>query len=74
MSLDKVGGNFGPDINRLRDFRNKHPEKNFIAAGGIRNEHDLLRLHEIGIHQVLVASALHSGMLNTEIIERLISI
>lgn len=71
MTLAKVGKQSGPDMDRLRHYCRKYPEKNFIAAGGIRNESDLLTLTEIGIHHALIASALHSGKLNAEIIKNL---
>jgi phosphoribosylformimino-5-aminoimidazole carboxamide ribotide isomerase len=74
MSLEKVGKNAGPDIKRLEIFQQKHPDKNFIAAGGVRNEKDLLNLHKIGINHVLIASALHSGVINSKAIKKLISI
>ena len=74
MTLDRVGKNTGPDIARLKDFCQKHPEKNFIAAGGVRNEMDLLTLKETGVTYALIASALHSGIINTQAIKKLISI
>ncbi len=74
MSLEKVGKNAGPDIKRLEVFQQKHPDKNFIAAGGVRNEKDLLNLYKIGINHVLIASALHSGVINTKAIKKLTSI
>ena len=74
MTLDRVGKNTGPDIARLKDFCQKHPEKNFIAAGGVRNEMDLLTLKETGVNYALIASALHSGIINTQAIKKLISI
>lgn len=61
MTLERVGSGSGPDLERLAAFCKNHPGKNFIAAGGIRNLGDLLELKKIGIHQALVASALHSG-------------
>lgn len=73
MSLDRVGGNSGPDFEKLKEFCQKHPEKNIIAAGGIRNELDLLKLKKIGIHHALVASALHSGIINNQTIKKLTS-
>jgi phosphoribosylformimino-5-aminoimidazole carboxamide ribotide isomerase len=68
MTLDRVGENAGPDIERLKHFCQKYPEKNFIAAGGVRNVLDLLSLRKIGVKHVLIASALHSGAINAEII------
>jgi phosphoribosylformimino-5-aminoimidazole carboxamide ribotide isomerase len=64
MTLDRVGSNGGPDLNRLNDLCSHYPDKNFVAAGGIRNKKDLIDLKEIGIKQALVASALHSGSLS----------
>lgn len=71
MTLERVGKDAGPDIDRLSHFSRKYPEKNFVAAGGIRNESDLQHLKKIGINHALVATALHSGVINTEIINKL---
>jgi len=71
MSLDHVGAHSGPDIKRLNNFSKKNTDKNFIAAGGVRNENDLLTLKEIGINHALVASALHSGEINAKTIKSL---
>lgn len=66
MTLGRVGSNQGPDINKLAEFRKQYPDKNFIAAGGIRDKQDLAALCEAGIHQALVASALHTGAIKNE--------
>lgn len=66
MTLERVGSNHGPDLNKLTNFCRQYPDKNFIAAGGIRNKQDLMALSEAGIHQALVASALHVGAITTE--------
>lgn len=71
MTLDKVGGNSGPDFAKLKDFCDKHPDKNFIAAGGIRDESDLLRLQKMGINYALIASSLHTGKINAATIKKL---
>ncbi|MCX7083667.1 MAG: HisA/HisF-related TIM barrel protein [Methylococcales bacterium] len=60
MTLNRVGSQQGPDIETLMAFCKRYPEKNFVAAGGIRNIEDLQVLTQIGIHQALLASALHS--------------
>lgn len=73
MTLDKVGKKSGPDFEKLKYFKQKAPANNFIAAGGIRHEQDLIDLKKIGIHQALVASALHSGEINHQTIKKLIS-
>lgn len=66
MTLARVGGNDGPDLDKLTEFCRQYPDKNFIAAGGIRNKQDLIALSRAGIDQALVASALHSGMIKSE--------
>lgn len=71
MSLECVGKNAGPDLERLKTFSQKHPDKNFIAAGGVRNESDLCSLKKIGINHTLIASALHSGVITTKVIKNL---
>jgi len=73
MTLDKVGKKQGPDFEKLKLFQQKSPDKNIIAAGGVRHEQDLINLKKIGIHQALVASALHSGEINHQTIKKLIS-
>ena len=72
MTLDKVGKKSGPDFERLKCFQQKAADKNFIAAGGIRNLEDLMRLKNMGINHALVASALHSGEINQQAIKKLI--
>lgn len=66
MTLERVGSNHGPDLNKLTEFCRQYPNKNFIAAGGTRNKQDLMALSEVGIQLALVASALHSGSIKTE--------
>ncbi len=71
MTLDRVGSNSGPDFVKLSEYCQQYPDKNFIAAGGIRHNQDLLSLSEVGIRQALVASALHSGALKAEDISKI---
>jgi phosphoribosylformimino-5-aminoimidazole carboxamide ribotide isomerase len=71
MTLDRVGSNHGPDLNKLTEFCRQYPDKNFIAAGGIRNKQDCVLLSKAGIHQALVASALHSRTIKSEDIAEL---
>ncbi|WAK03965.1 HisA/HisF-related TIM barrel protein [Methylobacter sp. YRD-M1] len=71
MTLARVGSHSGPDLDKLAGFCRQHPDKNFIAAGGIRNKQDLADLSEIGVKQALVASALHSGHLSADDIKNL---
>lgn len=71
MTLDRVGSNHGPDLNKLTEFCRRYPDKNFIAAGGIRNKQDCMLLSKAGIHLALVASALHSESIKPEDIAEL---
>ncbi|CAG7857213.1 phosphoribosylformimino-5-aminoimidazole carboxamide ribotide isomerase [biofilm metagenome] len=64
MNLPRVGSNQGPDLDQLMAYQNRYPDHTFIAAGGVRYQADLIELEKIGIHSVLVATALHNGQLN----------
>jgi phosphoribosylformimino-5-aminoimidazole carboxamide ribotide isomerase len=64
MSLPRVGSNLGPEVESLTTYRKQFPCHNFIAAGGVRHKGDLQALKQIGIEQVLVATALHNGALS----------
>lgn len=69
MNLPRVGSNLGPDINLLETYQKKYPDKQIIAAGGVRNQADLKALEKISIKRALVASALHNGSLAAEDIQ-----
>ncbi|MDD5321009.1 MAG: HisA/HisF-related TIM barrel protein [Methylococcales bacterium] len=71
MTLNRVGSNQGPDLDKLNWFCRQYPHKNFIAAGGIRDINDLQALKQVGVQQVLIASALHSGAIRREDIKNL---
>jgi phosphoribosylformimino-5-aminoimidazole carboxamide ribotide isomerase len=63
MTLARVGGDAGPDMDRLLEVKRRAPHVMLYAAGGLRGVFDLMRLDQIGISGVLVASALHDGRL-----------
>jgi phosphoribosylformimino-5-aminoimidazole carboxamide ribotide isomerase len=63
MSLAKVGSKLGPDLERLTQLRHMAPDKNLIAAGGIHTRNDLDKLKNLGITNVLLATALHEGLI-----------
>lgn len=71
MSLNRVGSHCGPDVEKLSQLRQNHPDKHWIAAGGIRHMGDLVHLEQAGIKTALVATALHSGALNQEALQDL---
>ena len=64
MNLDHVGGKQGPDINKLTEYARLYPEKQIYAAGGVRNNDDLVTLKNIGVSGVLLSSALHQGQID----------
>lgn len=59
MSIKQVGSNLGPNMMQLTHIRSKHTTANIIAAGGVRNVEDLIKLKESNIHGALIATALH---------------
>jgi phosphoribosylformimino-5-aminoimidazole carboxamide ribotide isomerase len=65
MTLNQIGTDNGPDFEKLKTFRQSYPDKQFVAAGGIRGFEDLLQLTQIGVNQALVASSLHAGQLSS---------
>lgn len=70
MNLSRVGMNEGPDLCQLDRFIHRWPEKNFVAAGGVRGEQDLVQLDSLGVSAALVASALHNERLNATVVSR----
>ena len=71
MTLNRVGSNQGPDLGKLSRFCKQYPDKQFIAAGGIRNCTDLEALKCVGAKLALIASALHSGAIRHADIQKL---
>jgi phosphoribosylformimino-5-aminoimidazole carboxamide ribotide isomerase len=63
MTLARVGGDAGLDMDRLLEVKRRAPNVMLYAAGGLRGAFDLMWLDQIGISGVLVASALHDGLL-----------
>ena len=70
MSLGRVGTHQGPDYSRLKQVKTIAGDRRVYAAGGVRNSNDLARLERMGIAGALIASALHSQAISTEIIAR----
>lgn len=64
MSLSKVGSQSGPDLEKLKHFKQTSPQTKVYAAGGVRNANDLEMLKLENIDGALIASAIHNGNLN----------
>jgi len=71
MTLARVGGGAGPDLETLRTVKARAGSREIVAAGGIRSEEDLLNLSAIGIEAALVATCLHDGTITAEQLARL---
>lgn len=69
MTLERVGAEEGPDLERTREIRDRAPDVSVYAAGGVRNAADLRALARIGAAGALVATALHAGTLTRADIE-----
>lgn len=71
MTLNRVGSNNGPDFDKLCQLIQKHPDKQFIAAGGIRHIADLISLKQLGVYAALVSTALHNGSITPQALQNL---
>jgi len=77
MELAAVGSDAGPALGLLQCLRERCARAGrgavqIFAAGGVRDEADLRQLHALGVSGALVASALHSGRLESSGLHRLL--
>ncbi len=72
MTLDRVGAGQGPALARLRKTLEQAQGKKVIAAGGVRDARDLEILEAMGVHAVLIASAIHDGTLEGAVLARFV--
>ncbi len=63
LDLARVGSNEGVDIDFLKKLL-RASSLNLYVGGGIRSISEVLKLEELGVSGVLVASALHSGKIS----------
>lgn len=66
MNLARVGARQGPDFELLEVLRARSPDTTLVAAGGTRHLADLRALAGLGVHHVLLASALHDGVITPQ--------
>ena len=69
MTLAKIGGGAGPDLERLALIKARAGSREVYAAGGLRGAEDLARLAGLGLAGALVATALHEGRLGAKELE-----
>jgi len=65
LDLDRVGSQEGVDYKLLKEMR-KNLKLKLLVGGGIRDMDDLLKLKNMGINGVLLATSLHVGLINIE--------
>ena len=66
LDMARVGGGEGTGTEAIcEQLRCRAPRSQIVAGGGLRNRSDLDRLRSAGCDAVLVASALHDGVLTT---------
>lgn len=66
MSLAHVGANIGPDYQLISALQENMDAGKIYVAGGVRDVHDLQTLDDMGIHGVLIATALHHQKITSE--------
>ena len=70
MTLERVGAEQGPDLDRLAEIIGRAGGKRRVyAAGGVRHAEDLRELASRGAAGALVATALHAGAIGRAEIE-----
>lgn len=72
MMLSRVGSNKGIDIECLNEILDLAENNDIYAAGGVRNKEDLIHLKSTGAKGVLLATALHTGVITKEDLEEFI--
>lgn len=72
LELDRVGSGSGVNFPLASEIRNVLPEMSLFLGGGISGVNEIVQLQSIGVEGVLVATALHNGMVGPEQLERII--
>jgi phosphoribosylformimino-5-aminoimidazole carboxamide ribotide isomerase len=65
LDLARVGSQEGVDVAFLRKVLDRVDLEVFVG-GGVRDVNDLVKLKELGVYGVLLATALHSGKISVE--------
>jgi phosphoribosylformimino-5-aminoimidazole carboxamide ribotide isomerase len=71
LDLDRVGSEGGVDRSLIVEARTGFPNLNFLVGGGIANPEQLVELKSLGVAGVLVATALHRGIVTAQHISAL---
>ena len=70
MSLARVGADNGPDYKLISSLKKTSGDRKIYVAGGVRHETDLNLLNDMGIDGVLIATALHTERITSEILNK----
>ncbi len=70
LDLARVGSGVGPDLELLASVRRRGPDTEVYAGGGVRDGADLEALRAAGAAGALLASALHSGTITGEDLQK----
>ena len=68
MTVNHVGSNLGVAMQQLKQQAHLANHHRLYAAGGVRNLADILQLKELGIKGALVATALHNGHIDSNML------
>ena len=69
LELTQIGTQTGVSLTPLKKVI-QHTSKRIITGGGIKDLNGLLELKALGVHGVLVGTALHNGKITREMIDR----
>jgi phosphoribosylformimino-5-aminoimidazole carboxamide ribotide isomerase len=73
LDLSRVGTGTGVDQGLLTEARHMFPQLMLLAGGGVRDANEIATLSSAGAAGVLVATALHQGLITRQHIAALIS-
>lgn len=66
LPVDRVGTAAGPDLDTISTVRRELPDTRLVAGGGVRDAGDIRALGVAGAAAVLVATALHLGVVTAD--------
>jgi phosphoribosylformimino-5-aminoimidazole carboxamide ribotide isomerase len=73
LDLSRVGTGTGADQALIAEAQHMFPQLTLLAAGGVRDANELADLRTAGVAGVLVATALHQGIITRQHIAALMS-
>ena len=74
MTLARVGGAGGPDLDRIVEIAERAGGRAIFAAGGIRNQSDLATAESAGADGALIASAFHNESIKADDLKEIVSL